>query len=188
MLVRLKFEERRRLSPFAAVARGFRFLLRIPAEVLGLLSEWMESRVFQAIRLLVTAGLIWLAIKGTHVHIHGIGLTEIELGRLGKAAAVVAGLSVVLSVLWSGALCDGLAGVFTGLLDSEDRRELREDPTRELNRFIRSGQTRRARWQCKRMIRRREGSRQALELTLAYLSARRDDRTSSARERISGGK
>jgi hypothetical protein len=189
MLVRLNFEKRRRSLVFSGIARALRLLLQVPVEILKLVSEWMESRIFQALRLVFTAGLIWLVIKGTHVHIDGIGLTtELELRRLGKAAVVVAGLGAILSILWSGSLCDGLAGVFLNLLDTEDRRAMPEDPTRQLNRFIRTGQNLRARWQCWRMMRRREGSRQALKLTLAYLAERRNGKPLPQPERISGGK
>jgi hypothetical protein len=74
------------------------------------------------------------------------------------------------------------------LLDTEDRRAMPEDPTRQLNRFIRKGQNLRARWQCWRMILRREGSRPALRLTLSYLSERRHEKPLPPPERISGGK
>lgn len=150
----------------------------------------MENRVFQAVRLLVTLGIGILVIKGTNVRMQGGGLTDVEFINYGRAALMVAIAGIGVSVLWSGSLCDGLAGVLMALTDDPDNRPIKENPMDKLNRLARTGRIKRARRLCRPMIRRGEGSRMALETLLVHLDDRQGRRLvlGSGSKRISGGK
>ena len=166
------------------------FLFHSVVACLDTLADWMESRVFQVIRIVGTLGIIWLFVRGFRRHSEGGGLNAGDLVRYGRAAAAAAVVAACMAILWSGSLCDGLAGLLLFLIDSPDDRPLKEDPLDKLDRLVRAGRIRRARWLCRRMIRRKEGSRLALETLLTHLSERKEGRAASdpRPKRISGGK
>jgi hypothetical protein len=165
-------------------------ILRFLLECLDTLADWMESRVFQFIRIALTLGIIWFFVKRTHLHPEGVGLSPSEFTHYGRAAVGLAIVAACMSMLWSGFLTDGLAGVVMFLIDDPDDRPLREHPMDRLDRLVRAGHIRRARWLCRRMIRRKEGSRMALETLLLHLRDRQTARVAfrSHPSRISGGK
>jgi hypothetical protein len=170
--------------------QGLLSILRFVLECIDTLADWMESRFFQAIRIVLTLGIIWFFVKRTHLTSEGIGLSPSEFTRYGHAAVGFALVAVCMSMLWSGFFCDGLAGMVMFLIDDPDDRPLREDPMDRLDRLVRTGRIQRARWLCKRMIRRKEGSRMALETLLLHLGDRQQGSAvfDSRRSRISGGK
>jgi hypothetical protein len=169
---------------------GLLVVLRFVLECIDTLVDWMESRVFQAIRIALTLGIIWFFVKRTHWHSEGVGLSTSEFAHYGRAAVGLAVVAVCMSLLWSGFLTDGLAGVVMFLIDDPDDRPLREDPMHRLERLVRTGRIRRARWLCRRMIRRKEGSRLALETLQLHLRDCQAGRVviGGRPTRISGGK
>lgn len=173
-----------------ALRRVASFLFRPVVAGMDILADWMESRVFQVIRVVVTLGIVWLLVRGIRGHSEGGGLNAEGLVRYGRAAMVTALVAAGMAILWSGSFCDGLAGLMLFFIDSADDRPLKEDPLDKLDRLVRAGRIRRARWLCKRMIWRKEGSRLALETLLAHLSEREKGRAAydPRPRRVSGGK
>jgi hypothetical protein len=155
-----------------------------------MLAGWLESRLFLGVRIVLTLGTVWLLVQRIHLHSTGTGLTLEEFGHYGQALVTVALIGACVSLMWAGSLCDGLAGILIFLIDSPDDRPLRESLMDKLNRLVKAGHTRRARWLCRRMIWRREGSRMALEAIMLHLSERQETNAVSAVRpvRISGGK
>ena len=186
----LKFRPERWPAWACVLHRGLSFILQFIVGCIDTLVDWMESRVFQVVRIALTLGIIWFFVKRTHIHSEGVGLSTWEFAHYGKAAVGLALVAACMSMLWSGFLTDGLAGVVMFLIDDPDDRPLREHPMDRLDRLVRAGHIRRARWLCRRMIRRREGSRMALETLLLHLRDRQGGRTGldSCQIRISGGK
>jgi hypothetical protein len=124
------------------------------------------------------------------VQSEGVGLSTTEFNHYGRAALTALLIGACVSVLWSGALCDGLAGVLMALIDDTDDRPLKEDPMDKLDRLVKAGRIKRSRRMCRRMLRRKQGSRMALETLLIHLADRSEGKGafSSMGERIHGGK
>jgi hypothetical protein len=164
-------------------------LFRKVAGFFEMLSDWMEIGIFQVARFFVTAGVCWFLYQKLAEYRERVGgLTTIELAQFGQAAVLAAFAALIMSVLWSGSVCDGMAGVVLSLIDDPDNRPIQEDPMNKLSRLIHSGRIRRARRQCRRMIRHHEGSRVALEATLNHLANREEGKKYSRPERVCGGK
>ena len=173
-----------------ALRRGLSFGVRVLVGCIDTLAEWMESQVFRGIRVVLTFGLIAFFVKRVSTHSAGTGLTTFEFDHYGRAALAVLMIGACVSVLWSGALCDGLAGVLMALIDDPDDRPIKEDPMDKLDRLVRAGRIKRARGMCRRMLRRKEGSRMALETLLIHLSERPEGAPALVlqKERVRGGK
>jgi len=146
--------------------------------------------VSRAVRVGLTLGIVWFVVRSAHREPEGIGLSTVEFTHYGYLAIKVALLAACMSVLWSGLLSNGLAGIVIFLIDDPDDRPLRENPMDKLDRLVRAGHIRRARWLCRCMIWRKEGSRLALETLLLHLSDRQKTKTvlDLPPLRISGGK
>ena len=190
MRIGLRFRPERWPAWVCVLHRGLSFILQFIVGCIDTLVDWMESRVFQVIRIALSLGIIWFFVKRTNIHSEGIGLSTAEFAHYGRAAVGLALVAACMSMLWSGFLTDGLAGVVMFLIDDPDDRPLGEHPMDRLDRLVRAGHIRRARWMCRRMIRRREGSRMALETLLLHLRDRPARRVAlgSHPSRISGGK
>ena len=109
------------------------------------LTDWMDSQVFRGVRVVLTFGLIWIFVKRMGVQSEGVGLSTTEFNHYGRAALTALLIGACVSVLWSGALCDGLAGVLMALIDDTDDRPLKEDPMDKLDRLVKAGRIKRAR-------------------------------------------
>jgi hypothetical protein len=159
------------------------------AEMFEMLADWMETGIFQFCRVLVTISVI-LAIAhrlGGGRELSG-GLNAMEMSEYGQLALWLTGILMFMAVVWSGSVCDSIAGVLIALIDDPDNRPIKEDPMDRLSRMIHDGRIRRARRVCKRMIRRHEGSREALQAVLIHLDGRKDGKILIRPPRVSGGK
>lgn len=190
MRIGLRFQPEKWHPWVRVLYQGLWFILRLISATLETIAGCLESRLVQVVRIVLTLGLVWFLVKRLHLRPEGVGLTLEEFSHYGHAAITAALVGACMSVLWSSSFCDGLAGIVVFLIDDPDDRPLREDPMDKLDRLVKAGHIRRARWLCRSMIWRRQGSRLALETLLLYLSDRQKQKTVLAcrRERISGGK
>jgi len=170
--ITLKEQSAYRRPGLQIVSDAFKFVVRMIAGFFDFLTNLMESRLYQALRIAATIWIIWLLRKHTQVGPAGMGIAEADLPKYARAGVYFVIFAFIMVALWSGALCSGLASLLNKLVDSSDDRPMEEDPMNKLDRLLRTGKTSRAKRQCKRMLRCDEGSRITLETVLATLADR----------------
>jgi hypothetical protein len=142
---------------------------------LDAIADFAETNLFYVVRLAATLAVIWAFRRGLNLahSIHTPTFVGIQdQSAYIKSAGIAVFCAVGMAVLWSGTICNFMAGVLWQMIDTPDYRRADKDPMDKVVKLVRARKNRQAIALCKRLLRRKQGSPMVLETMIARLSCK----------------